>query len=99
MKFFDYSYSLLGGTGQTTAYDGFDLIGTRGSPIGGWQYEQNAPKIIAVNKSVTSYLKCSLTDDEYFRNFFHARPALSPWPMIELTWTETKVTQYGTLIV
>lgn len=100
LKFVDSLYSLLGQSGRTTSYDGFDLVGTGVSPIEGWQYEQQADQIIAINRAVQSYTRCERYGEENVENavVFRNRAALSPWPLNEPEYLG-KLSTNGTLTV
>lgn len=100
IKFVDGLYSLLGQSGRTTSYDGFDLVSTGVSPIEGWQYELQADQIITINRAVQNYTRCERYGEENVENaiVFRNRAALSPWPLDEPEYLG-KLSTNGTLTV
>ena len=103
LKFMDCRYSVMGfSRAGGSGYDGpstGEMHTMAVSPIEAWQYEKNQPKITAINRAATNYLKCTTSDDDFYSQYIYALPALSPWPVADPTWTTMRATQYGTLIV
>ena len=102
-KFAGCSYDLIGAGYQSESGNpdalGVAYASTDVSPIEGWQYEYNQPKITAINRAAQSYIFCATEteEDRYSYLYRNLRPTLSPWPFAPNA-DQVEATQYGVLI-
>ena len=101
-KFAGCSYDLIGSGYQSESGNpdalGVAYASTDVSPIEGWQYEYNQPKITAINRAALGYIFCEREEDRYSYLYRNLRPTLSPWPFAPNA-DQIEATQYGVLTV